>query len=214
MKKIGNDKSLSQRAYEVLKQAIITGELRPGQILIEDQLAKDLGISRTPVRSAIRRLEADYLLDITPSKNIVVATITQKDIHDASQARQLVEVEAAGLLAETITDDQCRQLEDIIKLQKEALNQKAYSDFLDYEYQFHVKIGEFCGNMWYAKLVDNISLLQRRVLILTWHLEADWSYAVDEHMQILEAMKRHNKEASRDAMREHIINIQSDWNIS
>ena len=214
MKKIGNDKSLSQRAYEVLKQAIITGELRPGQILIEDQLAKDLGISRTPVRSAIRRLEADYLLDITPSKNIVVATITQKDIHDASQARQLVEVEAAGLLAETITDDQYRQLEDIIKLQKEALNQKAYSDFLDYEYQFHVKIGEFCGNMWYAKLVDNISLLQRRVLILTWHLEADWSYAVDEHMQILEAMKRHNKEASRDAMREHIINIQSDWNIS
>lgn len=214
MKKIGNDKSLSQRAYEVLKEAIITGELRQGQILIEDQLAKDLGISRTPVRSAIRRLEADYLLEITPSKNIVVPSITQKDIHDASEARQLVEVAAAGLLAETITEEQCRQLEKIIELQKDSLKKKAYSDFLEYEYQFHVKIGEFCGNMWYAKLVDSISLLQRRVLILTWHLEPDWSYAIDEHIHILDEMKKHNKEGSQNAMREHIINIQTDWNIS
>ncbi|MCI6467960.1 MAG: GntR family transcriptional regulator [Faecalicatena sp.] len=206
MRQIGSKKSLSEQAYEVLKEAIITGELRPGQILIEEQLANQLVISRTPVRSAVRRLEADNLVEITPSKNIVVASISEKEIQDASQARQLVEVEAVGILAETITEEQCGELEAIIQRQKDAMTRKEYLEFMEYEYQFHVKIGEFCGNIWYGKMLESISLLQRRVLILTWHLEKDWDYVIDEHTQILEALRSHDKEKSRKAMQFHIIN--------
>lgn len=206
MRQIGNKKSLSEQAYEVLKEAIITGELKPGQILIEEQLASQLVISRTPVRSAVRRLEADSLVEITPSKNIVVASITQKEIQDAQQARQLVEVEAVGMLAETITKEQCQELEEVILKQRDSMARKEYLEFMEYEYQFHVKIGKFCGNVWYEKMLESISLLQRRVLILTWHLEKDWDYVIDEHAQILEALRSHDKEKSRKAMQFHIIN--------
>lgn len=206
MRQIGNKKSLSEQAYEVLKEAIITGELRPGQILIEEQLASQLVISRTPVRSAVRRLEADNLVEITPSKNIVVASITQKEIQDAQQARQLVEVEAVGMLAETITKEQCQELEEVIQKQRDSMARKEYLEFMEYEYQFHVKIGKFCGNVWYGKMLESISLLQRRVLILTWHLEKDWDYVIDEHTQILDALRSHDREKSRKAMQLHIVN--------
>ena len=206
MRQIGNKKSLSEQAYEVLKEAIITGELRPGQILIEEQLASQLVISRTPVRSAVRRLEADSLVEITPSKNIVVASITQKEIQDAQQARQLVEVEAVGMLAETITKEQCQELEEVIQKQRDSMSRKEYLEFMEYEYQFHVKIGKFCGNVWYGKMLESISLLQRRVLILTWHLEKDWDYVIDEHTQILDALRSHDREKSRKAMQLHIVN--------
>ena len=73
LKQIGNKKSLSQRAYEILKEAIVTGEFLQGQILTEEQLAQELAISRTPVRSAVKQLEYEGLLEINSSRSIVVA---------------------------------------------------------------------------------------------------------------------------------------------
>ena len=69
LKKIGNKKSLSERAYEILKQAIVTGEFRQGQLLTEEQLAQELAISRTPVRSAVKQLEYEGLVEVNTSRN-------------------------------------------------------------------------------------------------------------------------------------------------
>ena len=125
LKQIGNKKSLSQRAYEILKEAIVTGEFLQGQILTEEQLAQELAISRTPVRSAVKQLEYEGLVEINSSRSIVVAKITEKDIKDAVQARNLVEVEVAGILAESASKEQCEELRKIIQLQKESfLNHK------------------------------------------------------------------------------------------
>ena len=105
LKQIGNKMSLSDRAYEEIKQAIINGDIRQGEILTEEQLSADLGISRTPVRSAIKKLEFDDLVSINSSRNAVVVEITEKDKTDAFFARKLIEVEEAGILAEKITDE-------------------------------------------------------------------------------------------------------------
>lgn len=207
LKQIGNKMSLSDRAYEEIKQAIINGDIRQGEILTEEQLSADLGISRTPVRSAIKKLEFDDLVSINSSRNVVVVEITEKDKTDAFYARKLIEVEEAGILAEKITDEQYRALVDILEKQKQSYKQKSYSEFLDCEYEFHVKISEFCDNSWYYKIIKNIALLQRRILILSGHLEQDLGGAIQEHEKIINTFHAHDKEAARQAMEEHIVEV-------
>lgn len=208
LKQIGNKKSLTEQAYEVLKEAIISGEFQQGQILTEEQLAKELAISRTPVRAAVKQLEFENLVEVNPSRNIIVATITEKDIKDAVQARSLVEVEVAGMLAETATEEQCEQLRKVVIRQMEAVKANDYLSFLEYECEFHSKIGEYCGNVWYEKLLRSISILQRRVLTLAGHLEDDWEFAADEHAEIVNYLERHQKEEVRKLMYKHIRNGQ------
>ena len=186
----------------------MTGEFRQGQILTEEQLAKELAISRTPVRSAVKQLEYEGLVEVNPSRNIIVAKITEKDIKDAVQARELVEVEVAGMVAETADEGQCRELKTIIQLQKEALKNHNKIDLIEYECQFHIKIGEFCGNIWFQKLIASISLLQKRVLILGSELENNWEQALDEHMEIVELLEKHDKSKVKELMAIHIKNGQ------
>ena len=207
LKQIGNKMSLSDRAYEEIKRAIINGDIRQGEILTEEQLSNALGISRTPVRSAIKKVEFDDLVSINSSRNVVVVEITEKDKQDAFMARRLIEVEEAGILAEKITEEQYEALVQIVEKQKQFLALKSYSEFLDQEYEFHVKISEFCDNAWFYKMIKNIALLQRRILILSGHLERDWSGAIKEHETILEAFKKHDKEAAKQAMETHIVYV-------
>ncbi len=208
LKKIGNKKSLSERAYEILKQAIVTGEFRQGQLLTEEQLAQELAISRTPVRSAVKQLEYEGLVEVNTSRNIIVAEITEKDIKDAVQARELVEVEVAGMVAETATEEECGELRTIIQMQKEALRNLRKIDLIEYECQFHIKIGEFCGNIWFEKLISSISLLQKRVLILGSELENNWEQALDEHVEIVDLLEKHDKKKVKELMAVHIKNGQ------
>lgn len=207
LKQIGNKMSLSDRAYEEIKRAIISGEIHQGEILTEEQLSADLGISRTPVRSAIKKLEFDDLVSINSSRNVVVVEITEKDKTDAFVARRLIEVEEAGILAEKITREQYEELIRLVEEQKQFLEKKCYSEFLDSEYEFHVKISEFCDNSWFYKIMKNIALLQRRILILSGHLERDCTSAVQEHEEILQAFLHHDREAARRAMEVHIVRV-------
>lgn len=204
LKQIGNKKSLSEQAYEVLKEAIVSGQFQQGQVLTEEQLANELAISRTPVRAAVKQLEFENLVEVNRSKNIIVATVTEKDLKDAIQARSLIEVEVAGLLAETASKEQCDDLRAIIKQQKEATKRKDYIGFLESECAFHSKLGEYSGNVWYEKLLSSISILQRRVLTLAGHLEDDWEDAVEDHERIVDCLERHQKDEVCKLMHQHI----------
>ena len=208
LKQIGNKKSLSQRAYEILKEAIVTGEFLQGQILTEEQLAQELAISRTPVRSAVKQLEYEGLVEINSSRSIVVAKITKKDIKDAVQARNLVEVEVAWILAESATKEQCEELRKIIQLQKESFLNHKNIDLIEYECLFHTKIGQFCGNIWFEKLLTNIALLQKRVLILGGKFENNWEEAIEEHLKITELLENHDTSGVKELMAVHIKNGQ------
>ena len=204
LRQIGNKKSLSDRAYEVLKEAIITGGFQQGQIITEEQLANELAISRTPVRSAVKRLEYEGLVEISTSKNIIVSMITEKDIEDALAARQLVEVEVCGLVAESITKSQCRELYNLVELQKKAYAGGKTSELIEYETMFHSKIGEYCGNIWYEKMLDSISVLQKRVLMLGIRLENNWERAFEEHYELVQVLDSPNAEKARELMAVHI----------
>lgn len=97
--RIGAEVSLTQRANEVLREAILSNAFRPGQVLSEETLAAELAISRTPVRAALKRLEFEHMVVLNPSKNIVVADISRSDLRDVTTARQaLADEDIAGRL--------------------------------------------------------------------------------------------------------------------
>ena len=98
--------------FNTLRQAILRGELKPGERLMEIQLANKLGVSRTPIREAIRKLELEGLVLMIPRKGAEVAEITEKSLRDVLEVRRALEELAVELVCEKITDEQIQELKD------------------------------------------------------------------------------------------------------
>ena len=110
---LDNYKPLRDVVFENLREAILEGKLKPGQRLMEVQLAEQLGVSRTPVREAIRKLELEGLVVMLPRKGAYVANMSLKDIMDVLEVRASLEGLAAYLAAERISDEDIKKLKDI-----------------------------------------------------------------------------------------------------
>ena len=107
--------------FNTLRQAILRGELKPGERLMEIQLANKLGVSRTPIREAIRKLELEGLVLMIPRKGAEVAEITEKSLRDVLEVRRALEELAVELVCEKITDEQIQDLKDAAEEFKESL---------------------------------------------------------------------------------------------
>ncbi|NLZ51956.1 MAG: GntR family transcriptional regulator, partial [Thermoanaerobacteraceae bacterium] len=104
--------SLRSKIYHHLKNAILDGVYKPGDSLIEMKLAKELGVSRTPIREAIRQLELEGLVTSIPNKGVVVEGVTLQDVEDIYEIRKMIEGLAARWAAEKISDEQLKELKD------------------------------------------------------------------------------------------------------
>ena len=118
--KLGNYKPLRELVFDALREAILSGTLKPGDRLMEVQLAEEMGVSRTPVREAIRKLELEGLVVMVPRKGAYVSGLSLKDAADLFEIRQSLEGLAASLAAERITDEEIKMLEDSFKQLVEA----------------------------------------------------------------------------------------------
>lgn len=117
--------SLQERTYQALRGALLDGEYLPGERLYEAVIAQALGVSRNPVREAVRRLQQDGLLDVKPHYGIYVTTIPVDEIEDVYRIRGALEATAAALAAERMTDGEIHELEAIVAEQQEAARQAA-----------------------------------------------------------------------------------------
>ena len=113
-------KPLRDVVFETLRDAIITQVLKPGERLMEIQLADEMGVSRTPVREAIRKLELEGLVIMVPRKGAYVAGVSMKDIHEVYEVRAALEMLAVSLAAERITDEELDALERQVLRESEA----------------------------------------------------------------------------------------------
>ena len=112
--KLDSYKPLREVVYETLREAIKTGGLTPGERLMEIQLAEELGVSRTPVREAIRKLELERFVVMIPRRGTYVANLSLKDINEVFEIRAALDGLAAGLAAERITEEELEQLERLL----------------------------------------------------------------------------------------------------
>lgn len=192
--------------FKSLRQAIISGEFNPGERLMEVTLANKLGVSRTPVREAIRMLELEGLVVMIPRRGAEVARITKEDLKDALEVRLAIEELATQLACERITEDEKKELKEACVAFKEAIVTKHVPSIVEGDVKFHDVIFRASKN---KKLIVIGHNLREQVYRYRVEYVKDFSYhevLVDEHYAITNAILTGNKEEARDIMRKHLYN--------
>ena len=187
-------------------QAILKGEMEPGERLMEIQLAKKLGVSRTPIREAIRKLELEGLVIMIPRRGAEVAGITEKALRDVLEVRRSLEELAIELAVARMKEDDIKALEAARIEFREALTTNDMIRIAQADEKFHDVIYAGTYNDKLVQLLNNL-----RDQIYRYRLEyikdvGKRQLILIEHENILNAVKTRNLELGRRAMREHIDN--------
>ena len=192
--------------FNTLRQAIITGEFAPGERLMEIALANRLGVSRTPVREAIRKLELEGLVVMIPRKGAEVAKITEKDLRDVLEVRSSLEELAAELATERMNEEIKEKLEKALDDFKKAIDSEDNAAIADSDVEFHDIIFEATGN---ARLIQIISNLREQMYRYRLEYVKDTEYhtvLLNEHRELVKAMFEGKKDEARKIMKKHIDN--------
>lgn len=197
-------KPLRDVVFENLREAIVEGTLTPGKRLMEIQLAEQLGVSRTPVREAIRKLELEGLVVMIPRKGAYVSNISLKDVVEVLEIRASLEGLAAYLAAERISDEGIAKLEKIAQEFDQYKEEDNLEELLKKDTEFHECIFKATGN---NKLHQMINMLWEQVYRFRFMYISDQQSTINinqEHQMILEAIKSRNSELAKKYAKEHI----------
>lgn len=192
--------------FNTLRQAILKGELKPGERLMEIQLANRLGVSRTPIREAIRKLELEGLVLMVPRKGAEVAKMTVKNLKDVLEVRRALEELAVQVACEHITQEQLKEIKEAAKGFEEAVHSKELSDLTDADIKFHDLIFQATQNQ---RLISILQALREQMYRYRMEYLKDGKThekLVREHSDIIKALEEHNKMAATLAIRIHIEN--------
>jgi DNA-binding GntR family transcriptional regulator len=154
--KLDTYKPLREVVFDAVREAIIDGVLRPGERLMESQLAEQLGVSRTPVREAIRKLELEGFVVMIPRKGAYVAGISLKDIADVFEVRAALEALATVLAAERITEEELEELERILVRKAEIIEQQEIELFIESDKKFHEILYRASRNQRLIQILTNL----------------------------------------------------------
>lgn len=202
-------KPLREVVFEALREAIINGTLGPGERLMEIQLAEELGVSRTPVREAIRKLELEGFVVMVPRKGAYVSGISLKDIADVFEVRAALESLAAGLAAERITDEELEELERILVRKSEIIEEKDVSLFVESDTRFHETLYQASRNQRLIQILSNIRDEIQRFRSVSLAYPGRMREALEEHRKIVEAISERNIVLAQALAWEHIENAEN-----
>lgn len=206
--KLDSYKPLREVVFESLREAIIQGTLKPGERLMELQLAEELGVSRTPVREAIRKLELEGFVVMVPRKGAYVAGITFKDITEVFEVRIALESLAAGLAAERITDEELDKLERSVVQIGEVMNSDIDA-LAKFDHEFHKVIYQASRNKRLQAIILNLQEQIQRFRMTTLSQPGRMRLALEEHKKIVDAISERNVELASALAGEHITNAEN-----
>ena len=194
--------SLADQVFEQLERGIILGEYEQGSVVTEKEIADRLGVSRTPVREALNRLEHDNMVEET-GKGTKIIGISEQDIITIYRLREMMDGLCAVEAAENITDEELRQLTDILDYAEYCVSKQDPDKIRECDNNFHDLLYRSSRN---PVLYNILIPLHKKAARYRWLTISDPSRAqlsAQEHRQILEAMKKHDKEAAKIAMVSH-----------
>ena len=199
-----NTHSLEERVYLTLEEEILSGKLKRGETLTENSLSTRLGVSRTPLRSALHRLAEEGLIEISPNRGAVVVGIGADDLVDIYRIRMRLEGLASSEAARKISDEDKKRLRDTIELSEFYMAKQDSDHFKELDSQFHSIIFKACGNRVLCKTLSdlhrNIHFYRKQSLAAGDRLEK----ALAEHKQILDAIERGDCEMADKLTSDHI----------
>lgn len=192
--------------FHTLREAILKGDLKPGERLMELQLAAKLGVSRTPIREAIRMLEQEGLAVTMPRKGAEVARMTLKDMEDVLEIREALDELAVRIACEKITEEQLKKL---IAVKEEFETETKSGDLkkiAESDVRFHDIIYEATGNPKLVTMLNNLREQVYRYRVEYIKNPENYPVLIAEHEAIVDGVKNHDAKKARDAMREHVAN--------
>ncbi|HIX64445.1 MAG TPA: GntR family transcriptional regulator [Candidatus Mediterraneibacter colneyensis] len=192
--------------FNTLRRAILRGELKPGERLMEIQLANKLGVSRTPIREAIRKLELEGLVLMIPRKGAEVAEITEKNLRDVLEVRCALEELAVQLACDRIDRARLRELHAAAAHFKEVLGNADITELAEADEAFHDVIFQATGNNRLIQLLNNLREQMYRYRIEYLKKKECYPQLLKEHAQIMHAIEEHNKEKATEITTQHINN--------
>lgn len=192
--------------FNTLRQAILRGELKPGERLMEIQLANKLGVSRTPIREAIRKLELEGLVLMIPRKGAEVADITEKSLRDVLEVRKALEELAVQLTCDKITKEQIRELEQAAEQFKKTLKSNDITEIAEADVRFHDIIYLATDNQKLILLLNNLREQMYRYRIEYLKRADKYSQLLAEHEEIIHRIEKKQKKEAAEIVCKHIDN--------
>ena len=201
--------SLHTEVINSIITAIATGKLEPGEKIVEQSIAKQMKISRAPVREAIRELAAQGIVEYTPRKGATVTSLDLKNVDEAYSLRGCLEAMAVSLAVDKFNAKEIKGLESLSKKMTKALKEKNVDEFIKYDVEFHSIIHQKSNHSKLQKLMSSLILQTKLYMLMSKysllaHSSLDLEYGV--HDKIVNAIKNRDKSEAEEEMKKHITN--------
>ncbi len=195
------------QVYEIIRDQIISGQRKPSERLLEQKIAEELGVSRSPVREALRMIEQEGLL-INSEQGLIVYPIKLKDIEEVYQCRAATEPFAAFLAAENLANEDFVEIESYVDQAELAYQNGEFQKVVEYNTNFHDLILKGSHNKRLEEIVERLRsliLLSRNTELRTYSRPRDY---LQEHRDIICCLKKRDKYNVQTLVRDH---IENDW---
>jgi DNA-binding GntR family transcriptional regulator len=198
----GDHLALRDQVLSELRRRIVDGDYAQGERLTENRLAEDFGVSRNPVREALRVVETEGFVQILPRRGAVVATLDETAIRDLFAVRQQLETLAAGLAAERATEQDVARLRRLLEDASAATEAKDFDQVAELNSALHLAVIDISGNRWLASLSAAMYHHVHWVFRLGAAQRAPHSW--EEHIRVVDAIAAGDREAAAEAARLHV----------
>lgn len=198
--------SLSSRVFHTIRENILSGKYATNEELKEKSIGEELGVSRTPVREALRQLELEGLVTIIPNKGAYVVGISQKDIHDIYEIRSRLEGLCARWAADQITKEQLDELEENIYLSDFHSSKGNSEQVVELDNKFHEILYNASGSKELRHVLLDFHHYVQRVRKITLAVPDRALQSNEEHRKIVEALKKHDADQAEKLANEHMMN--------
>jgi DNA-binding GntR family transcriptional regulator len=196
--------SLADKAYHAIRELIVSLDLAPGAVIDERALIERLGIGRTPVREALRRLAQERLVEVYPRRGMFVTGVDVRELARLSEVRAVLEPEAARLAAERATDADRAELEELL----EELDADDDRALIDLDERIHRAVYRAAHNDLLEATLEQYYVLALRIWVMALDRAHELKDAVLEHRALLEAIRDGDPERAAETMRSHVQNFE------
>lgn len=196
--------TLTDRAFTIIERDILSGSIKNGERIIETEVAKRLGISKAPVREALKKLEGDGIVELLPRRGYIAKPVTLKSIHDFFDVMLLLEPAVAKWALRKKKDSVCEEIDRIIGQMQHSLKTEDYDSYLLLNEQFHALFYKLIENEWITKITQMLRKQARILRSLSLFTKDRFTSSIKEHITIADAYKKGNGKLLASAVKFHL----------
>jgi DNA-binding GntR family transcriptional regulator len=199
-----NHLSLTDRTIEIIEREIFNGSIRPGERIIETKVAKALGISKSPVREALKRLEGDGIVELISRKGYIAKALNLKNIHDFFEIMLILEPMVAKFALRRKDEAVIRKIDQILRQMKKALSEENHNTYLELNEAFHELFYGLNENEWIIKIIRMLRKQARILRSLSLFTKDRLRSSIEEHFSIADAYKKGSARLLTKAVSHHV----------